>query len=220
MPKDSMSSKHDIAQQADISFLEAHMKPRRVQRIRQVAESRQRGLAIIMEDVWNPHNLAAIARSADAFGIQHIHYTTAENYFDPTQIGKASSSGANKWIDFHYHEDIADCIEALQREGWFVAATVMTPEARSIYDVDWPQYERVAVLMGNEHDGLSARAIDKADMHIIIPMRGMVQSFNVSVATAITIAEITRQRDISEKDFRLPEAEAQVLYETFIRKAY
>jgi len=193
---------------------------RRKQRLHTAARLRQRGLMVVMEDVHNPHNLAAIARSCDAFGIQQVAFTVQDhNLFDPQNVGRISSSSASKWLDYRIFEaGTVDCFTQLQAEGWHLMATVAGDDIPSLYDVDLTQHEKLAVLVGNEHRGLSPKAVDMADSHITIPMRGMIQSFNVSVATAIILAEVTRQRQASPVDFNISEDDAWALALDFMQR--
>lgn len=195
----------------------------RLQRIREVVANRQRGLMVLMEDVYNPHNLAAIARSCDAFGVQQVAFTVENNaLFDPKEIGRISSSSASKWLDYRTFLDGARrCIETLHDEGWHVMATLVSSKAKAIYDIDFtlPQYERLVVMVGNERDGLSLAAAEAADSHMVIPMQGMIRSFNVSVATAVTLAEITRQRRASDRSYALPPDEARALTASLVKRS-
>lgn len=193
---------------------------RRLRRIVEVAAQRQRGMMVIMEDVHNPHNLAAIARSCDAFGVQNLAFTL-ENHelFDPSQVGKVTATGASKWLDYRIFTDgTRPALTTLKSEGWHIMATWVNPEAQSIHALDFTQYENLALMVGNEHAGLSPAAIDLADSYVYLPMLGFAQSFNVSVATALTLFEITRQRLASEKNFRLSREEARWLAADFLQR--
>lgn len=210
-----MSSDDLLAQQIP-------MTERRRERIRGVASRRQNGLMVLMEDVYNPHNLAAIARSCDAFGIQQVAFTL-ENHdlFDPTEIGRITSSSASKWLDYRtFTEGTRDCLTTLKHEGWHILTTILDDDAASLYDLDFtqPQFERLVVMVGNERDGISPVAAELADTHMVIPMQGMIQSFNVSVATAVTLAEITRQRRASDKRYTLEDDDAARLAVDFMTR--
>jgi len=172
--------------------------------------------------VHNPHNLAAIARSCDAFGVQQVAFTMADSEtFDPTNRNTPTSTSASKWIDYRAFEDGTEpCFATLKREGWHIAATVAGNDVPSLYDIAWtqPEYEHLAVVVGNERVGLSETAVQHASSAITIPMLGMIRSLNVSVATAIILAEITRQRHASPKNYRLSTAEAEKLFKDFSRR--
>ena len=166
----------------------------RLNKLKRVAEQRQRGLTIVVEDVFDPHNLGAIARSCDAFGIQEINVIfEAQPAFDPKQAGKNSSTATNKWLNYRIHHSTETALRALKGEGWRLVATVIDPAAEPIYAADLC-HPRTALLFGNEKTGLSPRAIALADMLVTIPMLGIAQSMNVSVSAALAIYEATRQR--------------------------
>lgn len=207
-----------MSEEAKRMALRETVTPRRLAKIERTARHRQRGLMVVMEDVHNPHNLQAIARSCDAFGVQHLSVIleTLER-FDPTVEGRASSSSAHKWLDYTVYQDTAAGLEAIRREGWHLLATVADPDAPALDAVDLT-HERLAVLVGNEKEGLSARALEAADTHVTIPMFGMIESFNVSVATALLLYEITRQRRASGRDHRISAPEANALLLDFLTR--
>lgn len=193
---------------------------RRMRRIVKTAAQRQRGLMTLMEDVHNPHNLQAIARSCDAFGVQRVGFTLENaELFDPTQVGQVTASGASKWLDYRiFTNGTRAALQTLQTEGYHVMASWVNPEARSLYEIDFTQYDRLVLMIGNEKEGISPAAIESADSHVFIPMQGFIRSFNVSVATAICLAEITRQRRLSPIDFSLGEAATRDLIHTFLSR--
>ncbi len=166
----------------------------RLNRLRSVAEGRQSGFTVVVEDVFDPHNLGAIARSCDAFGIQEINVIfEAQPPFDPKEVGKNSSTATNKWLNYRIHHGTEPALQTLKREGWQLVATVLDAAAEPIYAADLCQ-ARIALLFGNEKTGLSAQAIALADQQVTIPMLGIAQSMNVSVSAALAIYEVTRQR--------------------------
>ena len=166
----------------------------RLKKLRQVARQRQSGLTVVIEDVFDPHNLGAIARSCDAFGVQEIHIIFETHPpFDPKSVGKNSSTATNKWLRFHAHHGTGPALSALKGDGWLIVAAALDPAAESIYQADLGD-ERIALLLGNEKTGLSAAALAGADRRVTIPMRGIAQSMNVSVSAALLLYEVTRQR--------------------------
>lgn len=199
------------------------IKLRRLEKLARTAQQRQRDILFIMEDVHDQHNLAAIARSCDAFGIQNIAFTMEnDELFNPTQISNVTSSGASKWLDYRIFENGTEAAFAtLHAEGWHIMATYVgeSVESHDLYGIDIPKIEKLALLVGNEHAGISPKAVELADSFVKIPMHGMVQSFNVSVAAAICLAEITRQRHASPINFFIPEHEALTLTQDFIKRS-
>lgn len=155
--------------------------------------ARQKDIVVVLEDIYDPHNAAAIFRTCDAYGIQNAYliFETVEPY-DPKNVGKSSSATANKWLDFKIFESTKECLEELKKEGYAIVSTLLDREANDLYEFKWPK--KIALLVGNEHAGLSKTAAELSDHKVYIPMQGMVQSLNVSVATAICISEIYRSR--------------------------
>ncbi len=189
------------------------MTQRRQERIRTVVSQRQRDLIVVLEDLHDPHNAEAIFRSCDAFGVQQVWLIfDQEKPFSPKKIGKASSASANKWLDFTIFSSTKTALTKLKRAGFELLATVIDARGESIFQAQLTQEEKLALLVGNEYRGLSPVAQELADRLITIPMRGMVQSLNVSVATAIFLFEITRQRGKTGKNWSLsPEDQVKLV---------
>lgn len=193
----------------------------RQERLKSVVQQRQRGLMVLMEHVNNPFNLAAISRSCDAFGVQTIAYTIApEHSFDPYTTGSPAAMSSSKWLDYRaFTEGTPAALTTLKTEGWHLIATTLSEKAYSLYEMDFTPYSQIALLVGDERNGLSSTALDLADTHLTIPMMGMIQSFNVSVATAIILFEIVRQRRASGQTFMLPDGEQAALFHQFVRRS-
>ncbi|MCX7985151.1 MAG: tRNA (guanosine(18)-2'-O)-methyltransferase TrmH [Bacteroidetes bacterium] len=163
---------------------------RRLQKIATVLKQRQPDLTVVMENIHDPHNVSAILRTCDAVGVHQVHlvYTTTEF----PDIGKKSSASARKWVERRKHRTIEECFSALRAEGFKILATHLNEKSTDIYNVDFT--EKIAIVVGNEHEGVSHEAATLADRIIQIPMFGMIQSLNVSVATAVILYEAARQR--------------------------
>jgi tRNA (guanosine-2'-O-)-methyltransferase len=180
------------------------MSEDRLAKIEAVADKRQEGI-LVLEDIHDPHNAAAVWRSSDAFGFQKIYLIfNKEKVFNPKKVGKASSSSANKWLDFKIFKSTEECLNQLKSEGYKIYATVLDKEAKKLSEIDF-KTKKVAIMLGNEHQGLSEAAIKMTDEKIYIPMRGMVQSLNLSVTAAIMMYEVNRQR--KNGDYQLPVGE-------------
>ncbi len=166
----------------------------RQKKINKVMENRHQGI-IVLEDIHDPHNAAAVWRSADAFGFGKIYIIfDQEKVFNPKKVGKASSSSANKWLDFEIFKSTSECYKKLKEEGYKIYATVLDGEAKDLSLSDIRSQEKTAIVLGNEHRGLSQMAIEGADQKIYIPMLGMVQSLNLSVTAGILMWEYGRQK--------------------------
>jgi tRNA (guanosine-2'-O-)-methyltransferase len=164
----------------------------RMERMEQTLANRQPNLVLVLENVHDPHNLGAILRSADAVGIMRIMMVY---YIESLpEISKTSASGTLKWLNFERFRSIQSCYEELRREHSQILATKIEPNGKDLYSYDLTK--PTAIVMGNEHRGISQEAADGADGLIYIPMKGMVESVNVSVASAICLFEAMRQRKI------------------------
>ena len=188
---------------------------KRFVRIRNVVDGRQRGLVLVLEDIHDPHNAEAIFRSCDAFGVQDVHLIFGrEKSWNPRKIGKQSSSSAHKWLSFFSYRSTRECLDKLKGEGYFVVGSVLSDDSVSLYGgVDFSKHSKIAIVVGNEHSGLSEEAKKLCDVLVKIPMRGMLESLNVSVASAVFVSEIVRQRVASGKNFALTKIEQEALQE-------
>lgn len=147
-------------------------------------------MQVVIENIHDRHNVSAIFRTCDAVGVPKVSLIYNEEKFP--KIGKKSSASAFKWVDKERYRSVDDCYRALRQQGFTILASTLADDAKVLYTFDLTQ--KVAVVMGNEHRGVSEQAAEKADARYFIPMLGMVQSLNVSVATAVTLYEILRQR--------------------------
>ncbi len=164
---------------------------RRREKFLNVARKRQVGLTVVMENIHDPHNVSAVLRSCDAVGVLQVELLYTVEKFP--RIGKKSSSSASKWIQRRLHRSVDDCYRALRAEGFRICATHLTGDAVGLYDLDLTG--KIALVFGNEHRGVSEEAAAKADVNFHIPMVGMIQSLNVSVAVAVSLYEAYRQRN-------------------------
>ena len=167
---------------------------RRKQRIREVLSKRQPDLTLVLDNIHDPHNVSAILRSCDAFGVPRVHlYYTTEAF---PELGRKSSASAIKWVEQKGHSHPEELIQDLQSQGFQIFATGFGPRSIPLPQCDLTR--PTAVILGNEHRGASPELAQQVDQELFIPMQGMVQSFNVSVAAAVILYEAWRQRQDSE----------------------
>lgn len=165
----------------------------RQQKIERVKDNRHEGI-IVLEDIHDPHNAAAVWRSADCFGFGKIYLIfDQEEVFNPKKVGKASSSSANKWLDFEIFKSTEECLRKIKEQGYTIYVTVLDKNAKTLQSTKFVGNKN-AIVLGNEHRGVSQIAIDGADEKIYIPMMGMVQSLNLSVTAGIMMWEYKRQK--------------------------
>lgn len=158
--------------------------------MRDVLARRQPDLTVVVENVHDPHNVSAVLRSCDAVGVSTVHlvYTVEER----PELSRVSSASAVKWLEIVTHPSIAACYRSLRQQGFTIYATHLDLASRELYDLDLTA--PVALVFGNEHRGVSDEAVAAADGSVMIPMMGMVQSLNISVACAVSLYEALRQR--------------------------
>ena len=191
----------------------------RRRRVHQVVSNRQQGV-VVLEDIHDPHNAAASFRSCEAFGFQRVCLIfEQEEPFNPRKEGKATSASANKWLDFCIYGSTEACLNDLKGEGYELIATVVDPQAESIFEARF-ETPKIALLFGNEHRGLSPKAVEMADRRVTIPMVGMVRSLNLSVTVALFLYEVTRQRRVLGMErYLLPPEERERLVQDFLQRA-
>ena len=163
---------------------------RRRAKLERVLSWRQKDLTLVLANIHDPHNVSAIYRSADAFGVAALHLYYTDTPFPA--LGRKSSASARKWVDSVRHNSKEELFSTLKEQGYQILATSCTPAARPLADYDFTK--PTAVIMGNEHSGVSEELTSLADGEVYIPMYGMIQSFNVSVAAAVILSEASRQR--------------------------
>lgn len=175
------------------------MLPERLEKIKRVVRKRQSNLTVILENVHDHHNIGAVLRTCDAVGISEVFVLYTEAHLDREylEVGTRSARGARRWVDVRFYTDLEACFQHVKRDYDKIYSTHLAAGAVSAYDLDLT--ESVALLFGNEHFGVSKEAQVYSDGNFIIPMVGMVQSLNISVACAVTLYEAYRQRE--EKGF-------------------
>ena len=165
---------------------------KRTNKIISVISFRQRSLHVVLENIHDPHNVSAIFRTCDSVGVGRV--SLVYNIEPFPKIGKKSSASAYKWVEREKYKNIKDCALLLKKDGFKVLVSSITDSSKSIYDFDLTK--KTAIVFGNEHRGVSKEVEEIADEKFIIPMFGMVQSLNVSVAAAICLYEASRQRSL------------------------
>ena len=189
MWSDGASGATRIAPTASRRYAREVPSERRLQRVLEVLRKRQPDLTLVAEDVYKPHNLSAMLRSADAVGIGRVH---AIHPGGSVPTYNATSASAEKWVEVTTHDSLDGVLATVRPAGMQLLAAHLSDEAIDYRDIDYTRPS--AILLGNERSGVTAAAAAAADRHIAIPMHGMVQSLNVSVATAVILFEAQRQR--------------------------
>lgn len=165
------------------------MTPERFQRIVSVLNKRQPDLTVITDDVHKGQNLSAIVRTCDAVGVPEIHAVYSRGDYRPHT---GTAMGSQKWVEAKIYQCVDEPIQHLRQQGYQVLAAHFSDRAVDFREVDY--CKPTALLLGAEREGVSDSSLATVNGEITVPMLGMVESFNVSVACAIILSEAQRQR--------------------------
>lgn len=168
------------------------MTPERSTKLLKVLSKRQSNLTVVMENVQDPHNISAVMRTCDAVGIQDI-YILNTKIPRHKKFGAKSSSSAVKWLSVHQFDNAEACFKELRKHYETILTTHLSSNAVGLYAIDFTK--SVALVFGNEHEGVSDEVRNLADGNFIIPQMGIIQSLNISVACAVSIYEAYRQKN-------------------------
>lgn len=167
------------------------MTPERKQRLTSVLDKRQGNITIVLENVFDPHNISAVMRTADAVGVQDM-YILNTKIPRHKKWGAKSSSSAAKWLTIHQYDNAAECFSSLRKRYSTILTTHLSSDAVSLHQIDFTK--SIALVFGNEHSGVSDEIRALADGNFIIPQVGIIRSLNISVACAVTLYEAFRQK--------------------------
>jgi tRNA (guanosine-2'-O-)-methyltransferase len=168
------------------------MTPERKEKLITVLSKRQPDITVVLENVFDPHNISAVMRTCDAVGIQEI-FVLNTRIPPHKKWGAKSSSSAAKWLTIHQFEDAASCFSSLRKRYSKILTTHLSSDALGLYEIDMT--EPIALVFGNEHSGVSDEIRSLADGNFIIPQVGIIRSLNISVACAVTLYEAFRQKN-------------------------
>lgn len=170
------------------------MTPERIQRLTSVLNKRQGDITIVLENVFDPHNISAVMRTCDAVGVQEIFVLNTK--IPPhKKWGAKSSSSAAKWLTIHQVDNAEECFSLLRKRYSTILTTHLGSDAISLHNIDFTK--SIALIFGNEHSGVSDEIRALADGNFVIPQVGIIQSLNISVACAVTLYEAFRQKTMA-----------------------
>lgn len=201
-----------------VKHLQEFLTQPRQAKFEEILEKRTRILTVVLVDLYQEHNASAILRSCEAFGVQDIHVVESENKF----LTKPEiAMGTDRWLSIHRFggkNGLRKCFSKLKKKGFRTAATVLNHESQPIQDVEVSRTEPLALFYGNEKQGLPQTVIDQADFCIHIPMHGFVESFNVSVAAALSLQTLTEKIRRSSTDWHLGEKDREGIWLDWTRR--
>ncbi len=170
------------------------MTPERKEKLVSVLNKRQNDITVVLENVFDPHNISAVMRTCDAVGVQEL-YVLNSKIPRHKKWGARSSSSAAKWLTIHQFENTEDCFAQLRKNYSRILTTHLSTDAVGLYEVNMT--EPIALVFGNEHSGVSEEVLGLADGNFIIPQVGIIRSLNISVACAVTLYEAFRQKNLA-----------------------
>jgi tRNA (guanosine-2'-O-)-methyltransferase len=181
--------------------------------MKKILNTRQDTLRVFMDYVYSPHNLSAIVRTCDAVNVGKLYYRHQKK----VKLNNEITMGAHKWIFHEYVDDIEKFYENIKSQGYQVVVTLLDEDTIDFREVDYTK--PTLIVLGNEVDGASETSIKYADKKVIIPMYGMSQSLNVSVANAVILYEAQRQRALKGM-YDKPQLPKEVIEKTLKKWAY
>jgi tRNA (guanosine-2'-O-)-methyltransferase len=170
------------------------MTSERTDRLTSVLNKRQDDITVVLENVFDPHNISAVMRTCDAVGVQEIFILNTK-IPRHKKWGAKSSSSAAKWLTVHQFDDAKQCFSALRTRYSSILTTYLGNDSISLHQLDLTK--SIALVFGNEHTGVSDEIRELADGNFVIPQAGIIQSLNISVACAVTLYEAYRQKTLA-----------------------
>lgn len=167
----------------------------RQERIDKVMELRRDDFALILENLAEPTNISAILRTAEAFGVGRVYIVHTDQ--KKPRLSMNTSSGATKWLNVEYFSSITECVQTLKSEGFIIIGALVDPNAKVLWEEKYSG--KVAIVMGTEVSGMSEEAQKVVDHNIYLPMFGLTESLNVSVAAGIFLYEVIRQKEAIDR---------------------
>lgn len=193
---------------AQINFLREFVAEKRLQRFNEVLDNRLSHIHIVLENLFQAHNAAAVIRSCDGFGVQHVHFIENNNHL---KISDEVAMGSSKWLNIHRYKEPENntrkALRSLKEQGFKIVAT--SPHKDQFTLDKLPLDQKIALVFGTEKLGISQEVVDEADAFVALPMLGFTESFNISVCAALCMYDLTRRIRAEVKNPYLPEQERE-----------
>ena len=200
-----------------LHYFEGYLTDKRKNLFKKVLEDRTRHFAVVLEDIFQPHNASAVVRTADIFGVQDVH--AIENKYT-NKVSRHVAKGSQKWITSKRYKSDGNntkiCLDNLRNNGYQIIAT--TPHNDSCLLQDFDITKKSAFVFGVEAEGVSDYVMENADGFLKIPMVGFTESLNISVAAAIILQDVTTKLRNSDVDWQLSKEEKEILYFEWVKK--
>jgi tRNA (guanosine-2'-O-)-methyltransferase len=198
-----------------LTILERFITPERQGRLEFALQHRRRHLVAVVDGIHDLGNASAIMRTCDGLGLHHVFLVDQAPRY---RAARRTTQGSHKWLDIQRFTDAPSCAADLRARGYQLAGAALDPRSVPLSELDLSR--PLAVVFGNEKDGLSPAMLDACDALFHIPMLGLSQSLNVSVAAAIALYDLQRRlSDLHGPGGDLSPTELDGLREVFYRKA-
>ncbi len=201
----------------DVDLMRPFLTEERLSTLQRAISRRTRHVTVVLDDIYHPHNISAVVRSAEAFGIQDIHVLQVENPFRPNM---GVTKGSQQWVTFYRHTSIDGCVEELKKQGYLLLGADPPSKGHSSVPVAEVEPDRpVALVFGREKEGLHQELRDACDNLFHIPMTGLTESFNISVTVGISLYVLREKLDRMDRAVwgLSPEERAALLDEWSVR---
>jgi len=209
----------------DYKILEHLVNPQRMERFVSILNQRTRWITVVLDDFYHRHNMSAVIRSAEAFGIQDIHVVEISNLFKPA---KGVALGTEQWITLFKYSSVKECIRSLRDKGYKIFCanppqiTNNKKKNNNSYTVcSLPLDKKIAVVFGRELDGLHKTFLAQSDGTFHIPMKGLAESLNVSVSAGIALYELRKrlEKEVDISQWGLTKSEKENLLDKWILRS-
>ena len=201
-----------------IDYLTTFVTENRKQKFDALIRHRTKHLTVVLEDIYQPHNAAAVLRSCDCFGVQDVHVIENQNKFEANPDVELGSA---KWITLNKYnskeENTADCIKILKQKGYKIVVTSPHKNDCSIEELDITN--KSALFFGTEMRGATPVAFEQADAFVKIPMVGFTESLNISVSAAVTLYTLITRLKKSNVDWCLSKEEENAVRLQWLRNS-
>lgn len=201
-----------------LEYLGTYITDHKKRLIEEVLDKRTRYFTVVLENIFKPHNASAVIRTADCFGLQDVHVIEKTNQY---KINPYVTRGASQWVDVHKYYNpegsaVKACFTDLRSKGYKIFATSPKQDSMPLKNL-FPD-QKIALVFGNEHEGVSDEVIAEADGLVHIPMYGFTESFNISVSASILLYDLHQKAQLGEiQNFNLSDDEKSELRNKWYR---
>lgn len=197
-----------------LAYLTSFVSESKQKKMHDILSYRTHHITLVLEDLFQEHNISATMRSAEIFGVQNVHIVEQKNHYG---INASITRGASQWLTVHRHKTTVNALHALKADGYIIVATVPDAQAQTLESLDINN--KIAFIFGTEYAGISQEALNAADAHLTIPMFGFTNSFNVSVTAALCLHTIINRLHNSSVSWQLTTEQKEALFFEWISKS-